>query len=78
MNSKRISQFHQSIEAAISPHRLCKIPYFHFTHSINHYSVLSLFLTLFKFFLAAPHGIWDLSSLTTDQTYVLCIGNAES
>ena len=27
----------------------------------------------FFFFLASPHGMWDLSSPTKDWTYVLCI-----
>ena len=25
------------------------------------------------FFLTVPHGMWDLSSLTRDQTHILCI-----
>ena len=29
-------------------------------------------------FLAVPHGLWDLSSPTRDQTPVPCIGSAES
>ena len=28
--------------------------------------------------LASPHGMWDLSSLTRDQTWDPCIGSAES
>ena len=32
----------------------------------------------FFFFLAAPHGIWDLSSLTQDGSHNPCIGNTES
>ena len=27
---------------------------------------------------AAPHSMWDLSSMTTDWTYVPCVGSAES
>ena len=29
-------------------------------------------------FLAAPHGMWDLSSPIRDQTHDTCIGRAES
>ena len=35
-------------------------------------------LVLFKFYLAAPRGMWDLSSPTRDQTRVPCIGSTES
>ena len=31
------------------------------------------FITIFKF-LVVPHGMWDLSSATRDQTCALCIG----
>ena len=31
-----------------------------------------------RFFLAAPHGMWDLSSPIRDQTHDPCIGRAES
>ena len=41
-----------------------------------------LFVCLFSFFgffvLAAPHGMWDFSSPTRDQTHGPCIGSAES
>ena len=30
------------------------------------------------FFLAAPHGMWDLSFPSRDPTHVPCIGNVES
>ena len=30
------------------------------------------------FFLAAPHGMWDLSSPTRDRTCALCSGSMES
>ena len=33
---------------------------------------------LFFFFLAAPHGLWDLSSPTRDWTQALGIDSAES
>ena len=29
------------------------------------------------FFLAVPHGLWNLSSLIMDGTYVPCIGSTE-
>ena len=32
----------------------------------------------FKKFLAMPHDMWDLSSLTRDQTCAPCIGSADS
>ena len=33
---------------------------------------------LFFFFLAVPHGIWDLRSLTRGQTHAPCIGGTQS
>ena len=36
------------------------------------------FLSFFLSFLAAPLGIWDLSSLTRDRTHAPCIGSGES
>ena len=30
------------------------------------------------YFLAVPHGAWDLTSLTRDRTHALCIGSSES
>ena len=38
----------------------------------------SLFLVFFVFFLAIPNGMWDLSSLTKDQTCAPCPGSSES
>ena len=38
----------------------------------------SYFFSFFKIFLVALHSMWDLSSLTRDQTLVPCIGSAES
>ena len=32
----------------------------------------------FFYFLAMPHGMWDLNSLTRDQTCTPCIGSTES
>ena len=37
---------------------------------------MSLFL--FGFVLAPPQGMWDLSSLTRDQTCITCFGSVES
>ena len=36
------------------------------------------YIFFFFFFLAAPHGMWDLSSLTRDRTHAPCSGSAES
>ena len=36
------------------------------------------FISLFKKFLTAAHGMWDLSSLTSDQTPAPCVGSVES
>ena len=36
-----------------------------------------LFITII-IFLAAPHGMWNLSSLTRDQAYISSIGSPES
>ena len=33
---------------------------------------------LFLIFLATPGGMWDLSSLTRDQTSAPCVGSTES
>ena len=38
---------------------------------------LLYFIFLFFPFLAVPRGIWDLSSLTRDQTHAPCIGSTE-
>ena len=35
-------------------------------------------LIIYLFILAVLCGIWDLSSLTRDQTYTLCNGSADS
>ena len=32
----------------------------------------------FFFFLVVPHGMWDPSSWTRDQTHVPCAGSMES
>ena len=36
-----------------------------------------IYIAEFFFFLATPQDMWDLSSLTKDQTRVPCIGNTE-
>ena len=50
-------------------------------HRLYPPEVLSLsiwiFFVFFKF-LAMPHSMWDLSSLTGGQTHVPCSGNLES
>ena len=43
---------------------------------VNHRSTYSVIWTYF--FLAAPWGMWDPSSLTRDGTMSLCIGSMES
>ena len=40
--------------------------------------VFSASVYLDSLFLAKPHGLWDLSSLTRDQTCTPCIGRVES
>ena len=47
------------------------------SHSYQHI-VIYLFFFFFFFFLAAPHCMWDLSSLTRDLTHAPCSGNVES
>ena len=34
-------------------------------------------IIIFFLFLAVPHGMWDLTSLTRDWTYAPCIGSTE-
>ena len=41
-------------------------------------SNLSFFLFFFFYILAVLHSTWDLSSLTRDQTHILCIGSEGS
>ena len=36
-----------------------------------------VFILFFHIFLAVPHGMWDLSSLTRDQTHAACIASLE-
>ena len=40
--------------------------------------LIILLCFLFLFFLAMPHGMWDLNPLIRDQTHTPCIGSAES
>ena len=42
------------------------------------WETLSNRILFFFFFLAMPHGMWDLSSPTRDRTHAPCIGSAES
>ena len=39
---------------------------------------IGLFYCFLLFFLASLHGMWDLSPSTRDQTWVPCMGRAES
>ena len=50
--------------------------HFRFLSSDNAEYLFVCFCLLVYFFLAAPFCMWDLSSLTKDQTCTLCIGNA--
>ena len=52
--------------------------HFRFRSSDNTEYLLVCFYWLLYLFLAAPFYMWDLGSLTKDQTCPLCIGNAES
>ena len=42
------------------------------------FKCIIIIIILIIIYLTAPHGMWDSSSLTRDQTCAPCIGNVES
>ena len=88
-HEKNICETHWNVLMKLSEHGNFWV---YCTHLVEHvkklkaYNLLSILISynlayryhIGLFFFAAPHGLWDLSFLTRDQTCTLCGGSAES
>ena len=57
---------------------VCHILMYVYLYYIGIHRQDKISLSIFFYFLAMPHGIWDLSSPTRDQTRTQCSGSAKS